>query len=214
MSEPASIRVAIIEDNEGLRQTIEAILKRESGIECVGAFESAEDGLREIPGLKPAVVLMDIQLPGMNGVDCVRQLKPLLPELQIIMLTVHDHTKSVFESLEAGANGFLLKPVRAGELGRAIHEVHAGGAPMTPNIARQVVQTFQKPIPTPDPALELSPRERQVLELLAQGLLQKEIADQLAISYHTVQAYTARIYEKLQVRSRSQAVAKYLGTMR
>jgi DNA-binding NarL/FixJ family response regulator len=211
MSTPSQIRVAIVEDNEDLRQTLEAVLKREKGIECVGAFASGEEALARVPALKPAVVLMDIQLPGITGVECVRQLKPLLPQLQIIMLTVHDHTKSVFESLEAGANGFLLKPVRAQELGRAIHEVHAGGAPMTPNIARQVVQTFQKPVPAPDAAMELSPRERQVLELLAQGLLQKEIAEQLVISYHTVQAYTARIYEKLQVRSRSQAVAKYLG---
>lgn len=214
MNQPAPIRIAIIEDNDDLRQTIEAILKREPGIDCVGTFESAENALLQIPSVNPAVVLMDIQLPGMNGVQCVRQLKPLLPNTQIIMLTVHDHTKSVFESLAAGASGFLLKPIRAAELVRAIEEVHAGGAPMTPNIARQVVQTFQKPALHPDSAPELSTREHQVLELLSQGLLQKEIAHQLAISYHTVQSYTARIYEKLQVRSRSQAVAKYLGAIK
>ncbi len=153
---------------------------------------------------------MDINLPGMNGVECVRRLKQQSPQTQIVMLTVHDHTHSVFESLSAGASGFLLKPARAAELAQAIREVHAGGAPMTPNIARLVVQTFQRPHPKPDPAADLSPREREVLELLAQGFLQKEIADQLGISFHTVQSHTARIYEKLHVRSRAQAVAKYL----
>jgi DNA-binding NarL/FixJ family response regulator len=141
----------------------------------------------------------------------VRQLKKFLPELQTVMLTVHDHTQAVFESLSAGANGFLLKPVRAADLLRAIVEVHEGGAPMTPNIARLVVQAFHGSPTTKDPTFELSPREREILELLAKGFLQKEIADQLGISFHTVQTHTARVYEKLHVRSRAQAVAKFLG---
>lgn len=212
---PASIKVAIVEDDTGVRRTLETMLNSTSGIECIGAYPTAESALVEMPKCPPAVVLMDINLPGMNGVECVRRLKEFLPKTQIVMLTVHDHTHSVFESLTAGASGFLLKPVRASELSRAIQEVHAGGAPMTPNIARLVVKTFQTPTAVDDVSVDttgrLSPRENEVLELLAKGFLQKEIADQLGISYWTVQTHTARIYEKLQVRSRAQAVAKYFG---
>lgn len=208
-SEP--ITVAIVEDDAGLRRTLEMMLKRTSGIEWVGGYPTAEDALLEIPRCQPAVVLMDLNLPGMNGVECVRRLKERLPRIQIVILTAHDHTHAVFDSLAAGASGFLLKPVRAADLSRAIHEVHSGGSPMTPNIARLVVKTFQNPLSAEDPAADLSPREREVLALLAQGFLQKEIADQLGITFHTVQTHTARIYEKLQVRSRAQAVAKYLG---
>ena len=216
MTKPAAlIQVAIVEDDAGLRRTLVAMLDRTVGIECVGAFATGEEALEKIPKCTAAVVLMDIHLPGMNGVECVRRLKECLPRTQIVMLTVHDHTHSVFDSLAAGASGFLLKPVRASDLSRAIQEVHAGGAPMTPNIARLVVKTFQKPVPVEEPGGDtlggLSPRENEVLDLLAKGFLQKEIADQLGISYWTVQTHTARIYEKLQVRSRAQAVAKYFG---
>ena len=215
MSKPNDIRVAIVEDDQGLRQTLETLLGRLSGVQCVGAYPNGESALEGIPECAPAVVLMDIHLPGMNGVECARQLKERLPGTQIIMLTVHDHTHSVFDSLAAGASGFLLKPVKAADLSRAIQEVHAGGAPMTPNIARLVVKTFQKHVPAANSYEEgmggLSPREAEVLELLSKGFLQKEIAGQLGISYWTVQTHTARIYEKLQVRSRAQAVAKYFG---
>jgi DNA-binding NarL/FixJ family response regulator len=203
MNEAAdSIQVAIVEDDRGLSQTLVAMLNRISGIQCVGAFTTAETALLEIPKCSPAVVLMDIHLPGMSGVECVRLLKEILPNTQFVMLTVHDHTHSVFDSLAAGASGFLLKPVRASDLSRALQEVHAGGAPMTPNIARLVVKTFQRPITAKDDARgsmdELSPREVEVLDLLSKGFLQKE-------------THTARIYKKLQVRSRAQAVAKYFG---
>ena len=209
------IRVAIVEDDAGLRQTLETMLSRAPELKCVGAYPTGEIALAEMPGCTPTVVLMDIHLPGMSGVECVRRLKERLPKTQIVMLTVHDHTHAVFDSLSAGASGFLLKPVRASDLVKAIEEVHAGGAPMTPNIARLVVKTFQKAAPEENAAAdgmgELSPRENEVLELLAKGFLQKEIADQLSISFWTVQTHTARIYEKLHVRSRAQAVAKYFG---
>jgi len=211
MTRSSPIRVVIVEDNEGLQKSLESMLRREAGIQFAGSFASGEALLAVVQKVKPQVVLMDINLPGMSGVECVRQLKKFRPELQTVMLTVHDHTQAVFESLSAGANGFLLKPVRAADLLRAIVEVHEGGAPMTPNIARLVVRAFHRSPPTKNPTFELSPREREILELLAKGFLQKEIADQLGISFHTVQTHTARIYEKLQVRSRAQAVAKFLG---
>lgn len=211
MSEPSDpITVAVVDDDSGLRRSLETMVKAMPGLTHAGSYASAEDALTGLAQREAAVVLMDIHLPGMDGVECAYHLKRRSPRTQIVMLTVHDHTRAVFDSLAAGASGFLVKPVRSVELERAIVEVHAGGAPMTPNIARLVVQTFQKPPATPDPAADLSPREREVLTLLAQGLLQKEIADQLGISYHTVQTHTARIYEKLQVRSRAQAVAKFL----
>jgi DNA-binding NarL/FixJ family response regulator len=211
MTRSSPIRVVIVEDNEGLQKSLESMLRREPGIQFAGSFASGEALLAVVQQVKPQVVLMDINLPGISGVECLRQLKKLLPGFQTVMLTVHDHTQAVFESLSAGANGFLLKPVRAADLLRAIVEVHEGGAPMTPNIARLVVQAFHRSPAPKDPAFELSPREREILELLAKGFLQKEIADQLGISFHTVQTHTARIYEKLQVRSRAQAVAKFLG---
>jgi DNA-binding NarL/FixJ family response regulator len=206
-----TITIAIVEDNDGLRRSLETIVKRGPGTQCVGLFAKAEDALRELPTLRPNVVLMDINLPGMDGVECVTRLAREAPGLQIVMLTVYDNTDAIFNSLAAGASGYLLKPVRAAQLLAAIKEVHAGGAPMTPNIARRVVQAFKKPAPVADETASLSPREHEVLDLLAKGFLQKEIADQLGISYWTVQTHIARIYEKLHVRSRAQAVAKYFG---
>ena len=170
---------------------------------------SAEDALKELPGVKPDVVLMDINLPGMNGVECVRQLKPLLPQTQVMMLTVYEDTENIFNALAAGANGYMLKRTSSKELIEAIHEVQRGGSPMTMHIARKVVQSFQKTAPA-QPAENLSEREQQVLDLLSQGLIYKEIAEKLGISYETVHTYIRRIYEKLQVRTRTEAVAKFL----
>ena len=154
---------------------------------------------------------MDINLPGMDGVECVRRLSELNPETQIVMLTVYDNTDAIFNSLAAGASGYLLKPIRAAELLEAVKDVYAGGAPMTSNIARKVVQTFKQSQAPRSETEDLSPRETAVLDYLAKGYLYKEIAEQLDISYGTVHTYIERIYEKLHVRSRSQAVAKYLG---
>jgi DNA-binding NarL/FixJ family response regulator len=153
---------------------------------------------------------MDINLPGMNGVECVRQLKRLLPEVQVIMLTVYEDTENIFNALTAGAMGYLLKRTSRDELLEAIREVHRGGSPMTTHIARKVVSSFQRTAASAAATENLSQREQEVLDLLSQGLIYKEIAEKLGISYETVHTYIRRIYEKLQVRTRTEAVAKFL----
>jgi DNA-binding NarL/FixJ family response regulator len=208
------ISVSIVEDNEKLRATLAKVIGRAEGFRLVSDYGSAEEALADLPKVKPEVVLMDINLPGMNGVECVRKLKVLLPHTQVMMLTVYEDTENIFKALAAGANGYMLKRTPTKELIEAIHEVHRGGSPMTAHIARLVVQSFQKsaaPAPAHGGELsELSEREQQVLDLLSQGLIYKEIADKLGISYETVHTYIRRIYEKLQVRTRTEAVAKFL----
>jgi DNA-binding NarL/FixJ family response regulator len=202
------VSVSIVEDNEKLRGTLARVLNRAEGFRCVSQHASAEDALKDLPAAKPDVVLMDINLPGMNGVECVRQLKKI-SEAQIIMLTVYEDTDNIFDALAAGASGYLLKRTTAQELLEAIRDVQRGGSPMTAHIARKVVQSFQKNAPA-QPAENLSEREQQVLDLLSQGLMYKEIADKLQIAYETVHTYIRRIYEKLRVRTRTEAVAKFL----
>jgi DNA-binding NarL/FixJ family response regulator len=208
------ITVSIVEDNDKLRGTLAKVIGRAEGFRFVSDYSSAEDALADLPKVKPEVVLMDINLPGMNGVECVRKLKALLPQTQVMMLTVYEDTENIFNALAAGASGYMLKRTPTKELLEAIHEVHRGGSPMTTHIARLVVKSFQKaapPAPSPGGELaELSEREQQVLDLLSQGLIYKEIADKLGISYETVHTYIRRIYEKLQVRTRTEAVAKFL----
>jgi DNA-binding NarL/FixJ family response regulator len=153
---------------------------------------------------------MDINLPGMNGVECVRRLKQQLPETQVIMLTVYEDTENIFNALAAGASGYLLKRTPSAEILEGIRQVLQGGSPMTAHIARKVVQSFQRAPASPQPTEDLSPREREVLDCLSQGFLYKEIAEKLGISYETVHTYIRRIYEKLQVRTRTEAVAKFL----
>jgi DNA-binding NarL/FixJ family response regulator len=204
------ITVSIVEDNEQLRSTLARVLNRAEGFRCVSHFGNAEDALKTIPQERPEVVLMDINLPGMNGVECVRQLKQVLPQTQIVMLTVYEDTENIFNALAAGAAGYLLKRTKTDELLEAIHEVQRGGSPMTTHIARKVTQSFQKAGPSAQPAENLSEREQQVLDCLSQGFLYKEIAEKLGISYETVHTYIRRIYEKLQVRTRTEAVAKFL----
>jgi len=214
------ITISIVEDNDKLRGTLAKVIGRAEGFRFVSDYGSAEDALADIPKVKPDVVLMDINLPGMNGVECVRKLKAVLPETQVMMLTVYEDTENIFNALAAGANGYLLKRTPSKEIIEAIREVHRGGSPMTTHIARMVVQSFQKSAAAPVPPAagtaaggelsELSEREQQVLDLLAQGLIYKEIADKLNIGYETVHTYIRRIYEKLQVRTRTEAVAKFL----
>lgn len=204
------ISVSIVEDNDKLRGTLARVINRADGFRCISDYANAEDALKDLPQVKPDVVLMDINLPGMNGVECVRQLKQLLPQTQVMMLTVYEDTENIFNALTAGANGYMLKRTSSKELLEAIHEVHRGGSPMTMHIARKVVSSFQKTAATAQPTENLSEREQQVLDLLSQGLMYKEIADKLAISYETVHTYIRRIYEKLQVRTRTEAVAKFL----
>jgi DNA-binding NarL/FixJ family response regulator len=207
------IKVAIVEDNAGLRRTVEMLLRRHPEVQLVGAFPDGEQAVRELPALQPRIVLMDINLPGMDGVECVERLSRVMPEVQVIMLTVYDDTDAIFNSLAAGACGYLLKPVRATQLIGAIKEAVAGGSPMTSNIARRVVQAFKKPAAAGDDKARLAPREQEIIELLAKGLMQKEIAEKLGVSYWTVQTHIARIYEKLHVHSRAQAVAKFHGRL-
>ena len=208
-----TIHVAIVEDDAGLRRTLRKSLEDHEGTCCLGVVGSAEEAIEKLPVLKPDVILMDVNLPGASGVQCVERLAPLLPKTHFIMLTVFDDTEVVFQSLAAGAIGYLTKPVTEERLLEAIHDVYAGGAPMTSSIARRIVQAFRKPAADPRSAVEeaLAPREQEVLKLLAKGYLQKEISDQLGVSFPTVRTLTARIYSKLHVHSRSQAVAKYLG---
>jgi DNA-binding NarL/FixJ family response regulator len=204
------VTVSIVEDNDKLRETLARVLNRADGFRCVSHYANAEDALRDLPQVRPDVVLMDINLPGMNGVQCVRQLKKLLPEIQVMMLTVYEDTENIFNALTAGANGYMLKRTPGRELLEAIREVNRGGSPMTMHIARKVVQSFQQTAATAQPAENLSEREQQVLDLLSRGLMYKEIAEKLGISYETVHTYIRRIYEKLQVRTRTEAVAKFL----
>lgn len=207
------IRVSIVEDDAPVREILKGWLADADGFEFVSGFECAEDSLVQLPRQKPDVVLMDIKLPGMNGVECVRQLKPQLPQTQFVMHTVYEDSNHIFNALQSGATGYLLKQAAHDELLAAIKYVHAGGSPMTSYIARRVAQCFPN---TPaqsetDDNQSLSPREREVLEMLARGFLYKEIAEALSISIRTVDTYIRRIYEKLHVRSRAQAVAKYVN---
>jgi DNA-binding NarL/FixJ family response regulator len=204
------ITVSIVEDNEQLRGTLARVLNRADGFRCVSQYGDAESALEGLPKDHPEVVLMDINLPGLNGVECTRQLKQALPRVSIIMLTVYEDTENIFNALAAGASGYLLKRTKSGELLEAIREVHRGGSPMTTHIARKVVQSFQKVGPSPQPTENLSQREQEVLDCLSHGFLYKEIAEKLGISYETVHTYIRRIYEKLQVRTRTEAVAKFL----
>jgi len=209
-----SISVSIVEDDAGVRATLARLIDSSPGFQCLSQHPSAENALREIPQANPEVVLMDINLPGINGVECVCRLKPLLPETQIIMLTVYQNTEHIFHALAAGATGYLLKQTPPAELLDAIRDVHSGGSPMSGHIARKIVQSFQKPAPAQNNAERLSPRETEVLELLAKGYFYKEIAEKTGLTYATVHTHIRHIYEKLQVRSRTEAVAKHFTQSR
>jgi DNA-binding NarL/FixJ family response regulator len=205
-------RVSIIEDDERLRSLFAGWLGKADGLRLVGEFGDAETALESLPQQAPDVVLVDINLPGMDGVECVRRLKPMMPETQFMMVTVYEDAKRIVDALAAGASGYLLKRAKREELLEAIIEVRNGGSPMTSSIARKLVQTFQQaPAVPPSDSIQLAPREQQVLDLIVQGYVTKEIADLLQISIATIKTYIRRIYEKLHAHSRGEAVAKYLG---
>ncbi len=212
-SKTPPIRVSIVEDDATAREILADWIGHAEGFQFVSGFGSAEEGLAELPRQKPDVVLMDIKLPGMSGVDCVRQLKPQLPLTQFVMHTVYEDSNNIFNALQSGATGYLLKQSKHDELLAAIRYVHTGGSPMTSYIARRVAQCFPSASAHSgtDDNQSLSPREREVLDMLARGYLYKEIAEALSISVRTVDTYIRRIYEKLHVRSRAQAVAKYVN---
>ena len=204
------ITVSIVEDNEQLRTTLARVINRAEGFRCVSHYGTAEAALEGLPKDAPEVVLMDINLPGINGVECVQKLKQVAPAILVVMLTVYEDTENIFAALAAGAAGYLLKRTKSAELLEAIREVHRGGSPMTTHIARKVTQSFHRVGPSQQPTENLSEREQEVLDCLSQGFLYKEIAEKLGISYETVHTYIRRIYEKLQVRTRTEAVAKFL----
>src|SRR5205823_2277962 len=204
------IKVSIVEDNDRVRESLTSLIDGARGFRCAGAHRSAEAALRLIPEEKPDVVLMDIHLPRLSGIDCVRKFKVIAPDLLIIMLTAYEDDDLIFQALKAGANGYLIKQTPPSEILSAIQEVHEGGAPMSSNIARKVIQSFHQTEPGVLPAESLSPREREILDLLARGYMNKEIAESLSIAFQTVHTHVRNIYSKLHVRSRTEAVAKYL----
>ena len=203
------IAVSIVEDDTQTRKILAGWISRAPGFCLAGEWGEAESALPGLMEKRPDVVLMDINLPGISGVEAVKRLKPNLPQTQFVMLTVYEDSDHIYNALAAGATGYLLKQTPRAELVRALEEVHRGGSPMTSNIARKVVQSFRQKLASSEAGEELSPREQEVLDLLARGYLYKEIADRLNISVPTVNTYVRRMYEKLHVRSRAQAVAKY-----
>jgi DNA-binding NarL/FixJ family response regulator len=204
------IKVSIVEDDTRFRESLEVLINGAEGFRCVGAYPNAEVALREIPVNWPDVLLMDINLPKISGITCVSKLKAMRPALQVIMLTAYMDAEQIFDSLKAGASGYLLKKTSLSKILEAMADVQAGGAPMSNTIARQVVEHFQQ-ARSADGTKELSGREYEILSYLAKGQSYKEIGDNLSISALTVRAHIRNIYEKLHVRSRTEAVLKFLG---
>lgn len=207
----APIKVAIVEDLLDLREALHLLIRGTSGLLCVAACDSAEEALEVLPRHQPNVVLMDIELPGMNGIECIRQLKAEHPSMQILMLTVFEDHERIFKSLEAGATGYILKKSSPAKLLEAIVDIHNGGAPMSSQIARQVVENFTRPKTPASGAEALSAREREILDKLSQGFLYKEIAELLGITISTVRVHVRNIYDKLHARNRVEAVNKAYG---
>jgi DNA-binding NarL/FixJ family response regulator len=209
-----SISVAIVEDHAPTRELWASVLDSAEGFQCVARFRNAESAIDGLPKMSADVVLVDINLPGLSGIDCVGQLKLRMPKTQFVMVTVYEDADHIFQALAAGATGYLMKTANPEELLQAIRDVQAGGSPMTSSIARKVVQAFQ---PKQSPGSEeatLTAREREVLNLLVKGKLYKEIAEALGISVPTVDSHIRKIYEKLHVNSRAQAVARYVKMQR
>jgi DNA-binding NarL/FixJ family response regulator len=205
------INVSLVEDIPGVRQRLAELLNEVPGMRCVGAHGTGEEAVEKIPLEAPDVALVDVHLPGMSGIECVSKLKTQMPKLQILMLTRFEQSDLIFNSIRAGASGYLLKSTPPDELVQAVEQVYAGGAPMSMQIARKVVDHFRQ-IQQPSSDVEtLTQREQEILELLAKGYYYKEISDNLSISYNTVRTHLQHIYEKLHVQSRTAAVLKFLG---
>jgi DNA-binding NarL/FixJ family response regulator len=204
------IKVSIVEDDSGIRESLAIVINGSEGFRCLSTFANAELATRDLPSNWPDVVLMDINLPKMSGIECVAKLKALRPALHVIMLTVYADNEKIFRSLQSGASGYLLKQTPPSEILNAINEVLRGGSPMSSAIARKVVMHFQQKPPA-NPTEGLSKREQELLDLIAKGQHNKQIADQLGITVETVRTHLRNIYEKLQVNSRTEAVIKYLG---
>lgn len=211
MSEPIT-RLCLIEDDDETRRILMELVEGAPGLQLVSTYQHCGPAIENLPRVKPDVVLVDINLPDITGVEAVRQLKPRLPQTQFLMLTVYDDPDHIFAALAAGATGYLLKSTTRAELLGAIAQIMSGGSPMSSGIARKVVQSFAQNRAPRNEIDALSPREQSVLDLLSKGFLYKEIADSLGVSVPTISTYIRRIYEKLQVHSRTQAVTKYLRT--
>jgi DNA-binding NarL/FixJ family response regulator len=205
-----SIAITIVEDQRDMRESLAEWLGNAPGLRCVGAHASAEEALKRIPDEHPDVVLMDINLSGMNGIECVSRLKQRLPQTQVLMLTTYDDGDLIFDSLRAGANGYLLKNMPRQELVQALQQVQAGGAPMSLQIARKVINYFHADKPSQE-LEQLTGRETEILKLLAKGYLYKEIAERLGVSLSTVRTHVSAVYEKLHVHSRTEAAMKLAG---
>jgi DNA-binding NarL/FixJ family response regulator len=205
-------RIAIVEDNRVIRESLMEFVKTDKECECVCVCPTAEQALKEIPKRQVDIVLMDIQLPDFSGIECTARLKQLLPAVQIIMVTVYEDTERIFKALRAGACGYLLKRCTPEELISAIREVRQGGAPMSREIARKVIVSFQEPVTTAAEVEGLSPREREILELLAEGFPNKQIAARVGLTDGTVRWHLRHVYHKLHVRSRTEAALKFLST--
>jgi DNA-binding NarL/FixJ family response regulator len=208
------IKVAAVEDDARLRKILTEVLASAKDCQCVGVFPDGRSAIAKLPALQPDVIIMDINLPDISGVECVARLAPQMPKTQIIMLTIYQNPEMIFEAMTAGAHGYLVKPVEPEKLLEAIREIRAGGVPMSRTIARKVIEIFRHAPPTPGSGMtttdtDLGPREQQILEFLVSGLSYKEIGEELNIKVSTVGTYVQRIYEKLHVRSRRGIIARY-----
>ena len=203
-------KIAIVEDNKVIRESLKEFVEADSECECVCTCATAREALKELPKIQPDIVLMDIQLPDISGIECTARLKQLMPSVQIIIVTVYEDTERMYKALRAGACGYLLKRSSSKELVAAIHEVRQGGAPMSREIARKVILSFQEPVATTAEVEGLSPREREILELVAAGLPNKQIASRVGLTDGTVRWHLRHVYNKLHVRSRTEAALKYL----
>ena len=204
------IRISIVDDNDQIREGLSVLINGSTGFQCVATYATAENALKYLPAQKPDVVLMDIQLPGMSGIECVRELKRLLPDLQIMMLTVYEDDDNVFKSIVAGASGYVLKKTPPSELMDAVSDLHNGGSPMSDRIARKVVQAYQQMGQSSRETENLTQRESEILSYVAKGFQDKEIAEKFFLSSETVRTHLRNIYKKLRVRSRTEATLKYL----
>jgi DNA-binding NarL/FixJ family response regulator len=203
------IKIAIVEDNDGIRESLDILISGSPGFICIAVFKNSEEAIQKIPSSEVDVVLMDINLPNMSGIECTKILKEINPKLQIIMQTVYEDSEMIFESLKAGASGYLLKRTPPAKLLEAIEEVYKGGSPMSSQIARMVVESFQVKLKGENNLPLLTGREEEIILHLSKGYRYKEIAEKLFISIDTVRSHIRNIYEKLQVRSRTEAVLKY-----
>ncbi len=207
----ALLTVCIVEDRKDIRESLKILIDEPADCACIGVFASGEEALKEIPELQPDVVLMDIDLPGINGIECIRKLKPLCPRVQFMICTVYDEDEKIFEALAAGANSYLLKRSDSNTLITSIKDLHNGGSPMSSDIARKIVRQFQRALPSEKADYHLTEREKEILELLARGLTYQQTADKIFISGKTIKKHVYNIYEKLHVNSRTEALNKYFG---